>query len=131
MKFAIVSFGLREVVDEVLPLYPQADVFNSLDDVSFEEYDFIVLTSELGGDEGERLISAIEDVACENLVVFCTTATSLSGILRSRNQAFEIVNKLPTFDGAILSGFLKFEDKVKALKMIIDDKISSSHLASK
>ncbi|WP_187286419.1 hypothetical protein [Archaeoglobus profundus] len=44
-------------------------------------------------------------------------------------KAFEIVNKLPTFDGAILSGFLKFEDKVEALKMIIDDKID--HLASK
>ncbi|ADB57540.1 hypothetical protein [Archaeoglobus profundus] len=88
MKFAIVSFGLRDIVDVVLPLYPQADVFNSLDDVNIEEYDFIVLTSELGGEEGERLISAMESVACEDLIVFCTTATSLNGILRSRNQGF-------------------------------------------
>ncbi len=129
MRFAIVSFGLKDVVDEILPLYPQAEVFNSLDDLNVEDYDFIVLTSELGGVEGERLISAIESIACEELVIFCTTATSLNGILRSRSQAFEIVNKLPTFDGAILSGFLKFEDKVEALKMIIDDKID--HLASK
>ncbi len=129
MRFAIVSFGLKDVVDEILPFYPQAEVFNSLDDLNVEDYDFIVLTSELGGVEGERLISAIESIACEELVIFCTTATSLNGILRSRSQAFEIVNKLPTFDGAILSGFLKFEDKVEALKMIIDDKID--HLASK
>ncbi|WP_456327296.1 hypothetical protein [Archaeoglobus sp.] len=129
MRFAIVSFGLKDVVDEILPFYPQAEVFNSLDDLNVGDYDFIVLTSELGGVEGERLISAIESIACEELVIFCTTATSLNGILRSRSQAFEIVNKLPTFDGAILSGFLKFEDKVEALKMIIDDKID--HLASK
>ncbi len=129
MRFVIVSFGLKDVVDEILPFYPQAEVFNSLDDLNVEDYDFIVLTSELGGVEGERLISAIESIACEELVIFCTTATSLNGILRSRSQAFEIVNKLPTFDGAILSGFLKFEDKVEALKMIIDDKID--HLASK
>ncbi|WP_457549165.1 hypothetical protein [Archaeoglobus sp.] len=129
MKFAIVSFGLRDIVNEILPFYSHVDVFDSLDDVNVDDYDFIVFTSELGGDNGDRLISAIDNVACEELVIFCTTSTSLNGILRSRTQAFEIVRKLPAFDGAILSGFLDFEDKVEALKMIIDDKIS--HLASK
>ncbi len=125
MRFAVIDFGLRDVVDEVVALYPEADVFDSLNDVNLEDYDFVILTSELGGINGDRLISAIDEIAHENVVVFCTTSRSLNGILRSRTQAFEIVSKLSNFDGAIISGFVDFKNKVEVLRMIIEDKITS------
>ncbi len=126
MRFAIVAFGLRDIVEEVASMY-DVDVFNGLDEVDVDEYDFLLLTSELGGVEGDKLISALKNLNC-NVVIFCTTATSFEGLQRSRYQASEILN-IVEFEGAIVSGFLSFEDKVEALRTILDEKLD--HLASK
>ena len=121
MRFAIVAFGLEDVVERVSSDYPQADVFNDLD-FDVEDYDFLVLASELGGENGERLISSLENLNCEFLI-FCVTPTNFEGLQRSRVQANEIMKKVEKFEGAILSGFLSFEEKVEAIKIVIDEKL--------
>ena len=121
MRFAIVAFGLRDVVEKISTNYPQADIFNDLD-FDPDEYDFIVLTSELGGEEGERLISSLDNLTCE-FIIFCVTSTSFEGLERSRVQANEIIRRVKKFEGAILSGFLNFEEKVEAIRIIIDEKL--------
>jgi len=121
MRFAIVAFGLRDLVERISSDYPQADVFNDLD-FEFEDYDFLVLASELGGEEGERLISTIENLKCDFLI-FCVTSTNFEGLQRSRVQANEIMKRVQRFEGAILSGFLSFEEIVEAIRVVIDEKL--------
>lgn len=124
MKFAIVSYGLRDVVEEVLQDYPNAELFESLEDLNEDDYDFLIFTSELGDERGDKLISAIKSVKIKFLV-FCVTPTNLEEIQKSRYQAYDIV-MMENFEGAIVSGFLKFEEKVEALKIVLE-----SYLASK
>ncbi len=124
MKFAIVSYGLRDVVDEVLRDYPDVEVFESLEDLDERDYDFLLFTSELGDERGDKLISAVKSINSKFLV-FCVTPTNLKGIQKSRHQAYDIAT-MENFEGAIVSGFLRFEEKVEALKMVLE-----SYLASK
>lgn len=121
MRFAIVSFGLEDVVEKISSSYPQADVFNDLD-FDVDEYEFLVLVSDLGGENGERLISSLEDLKCD-FILFCVTSTSFEGLQRSRIQANEIMERVEAFEGAIVSGFLSFDQKVEAMRIVIDEKL--------
>lgn len=123
MRFAIVSYGLRDVVEEVLKDY-DAEVFDSLEDLEEGEYDFILFASELGDERGDKLIEDLKSVKSKFLI-FCVNPTSIKGIQKSRYQAYEIAT-MDNFEGAIVSGFLNFEEKVEALKMVLE-----SYLASK
>lgn len=123
MKFAVVSYGLRDVVEEVLKDY-DAEVFERLEDLEEEDYDFLLFTSELGDDKGDELIKAIRSIKTKFLV-FCITPTTVKKIQKSRYQAYDIAT-MDNFEGAIVSGFLKFEEKVEALRIVLE-----SYLASK
>ena len=126
MKFAIVIFGLEDVAEEISSKYPQADVFYGVEDLDTDYYEFIFLISELGGGNGERLISAIKMLNCE-MIIFCTTSTTFEGLVVSRTQAQEILESISDFSGAILSGFLSFEEKVEAAELILNERLKSKH----
>jgi len=125
MKFAVVTFGLEDIAEKVSELYPEADIFHGLDEIEAEYYEFVFLMSELGGSKGDQHISALESLECE-VVIFCVTSTTLEGLLISRHQVQKILDLKPQFRGAIISGFLSFEDKVEAVKIILDEKISEA-----
>ncbi len=124
MRFAVISYGLRDVVEEVLKEYPNAEVFDSFDDLDESNYDFLLFTSELGDERGDRMIAEIRGLKSKFLV-FCVTPTNLKELQKSRHQAYDIAT-MENFEGAIVSGFLRFEEKVEALKMVLE-----SYLASK
>ena len=126
MKFAIVIFGLEDVAEEISSKYPQADVFYGVEDLDTDYYEFIFLMSELGGGKGEKLISAIKMLNCE-MIIFCATSTTFEGLVVSRTQAQEILESVTDFSGAILSGFLSFEEKVEAAELILNERLKSKH----
>lgn len=122
MRFAVVTFGLEDIAEKISELYPEADVFHEMEELE-NDYDFLLLMSELGGAKGDRLISVLEGLECE-VIIFCVTSTSLEGLIVSRYQVQKILDIVPQFRGAIISGFLSFEDKMEAVKIILDERIS-------
>uniref|UniRef100_A0A7C3YEE7 Uncharacterized protein n=1 Tax=Geoglobus ahangari TaxID=113653 RepID=A0A7C3YEE7_9EURY len=125
MKFAVVTFGLEDIAEKISELYPEADVFHGLDEIEVEYYEFVFLMSELGGAKGDQLISAIESLECE-MIIFCITSTTLEGLIISRHQVQKILDLKPQFRGAIISGFLSFEDKMEVVKILLDERISEA-----
>ena len=123
MRFAIVTFGLEDIAERLSEIYPEADLFRGLDELDIEYYEFVLLMSELGGVKGDLFIKTLEGLECE-MIVFCVTSTTFEGLIVSRNQVQKILEMIPQFRGAIISGFLSFEEKMEAVKIILEDRIS-------
>ncbi|MCS7121427.1 MAG: hypothetical protein NZ895_02355 [Archaeoglobaceae archaeon] len=117
MKFAVLSLGLEKIAETISSEY-KVDLLNSFD-FDFSSYDFVVVTFELGSLGAENFLRNFEKIKCE-VLVFCTMPSSLEKILVGREQAERVLSL--NFEGAIISCNFSFEEKIFALRELINSK---------
>ncbi|MEM0350163.1 MAG: hypothetical protein QXR27_02215 [Archaeoglobaceae archaeon] len=87
---------------------------------SLGEYEKLIVIATLGSWEGELLIEFV--TKCKSkLILFCfLRSRTIQEIMISRNQADEILNLFPDFQGAMISNEMPPDVKIEALKLLMD-----------
>lgn len=119
MNFAVVSLGPEKIAEEIASGY-NVDIFFSLN-YDFSRYDFIVVILELGGLKAEEFIKSVEDVNCK-MLIFCILPSTLEKMIIGRRQAEKILSSLD-FEGAIISCDFSLEEKIFAIRELINSKL--------
>ncbi|MET1124915.1 MAG: hypothetical protein ABWW66_06610 [Archaeoglobaceae archaeon] len=113
--FAVLALGLEKLAERISEEF-EADVFFSPEDIDYSCYDFVLVTAEL---TDERVLD-LRVAGCRLVMFLVTSVESFESMMVSRAHAEKVLREFGNFEGAILSGYLSDEEKLFALRELLN-----------